>query len=103
MKRKGNQRLAHPDFPDEWTLADCDAACAEGWSIYKAHGALEIERNDVNDPPHENAPEWDSDDAAIEFIKAKASEGSERHQRALAIHEKYAEEIRATAFAAYAD
>jgi len=93
--------LLHPHFPeDRWTIADAHAADAEGWNIFEAHGYLEIERNDVNHPPYQDAPHWNSDDDAIDFVKAKAAEGSERHQRALAIHEKYDELIKEVAFSA---
>lgn len=89
-KRKPKNLFA-PDYPDHWTAADDDAACAEGWNIFEAdgRGVLEIERIDCNDPPHENAPTFKYDDDAIEHVRIRALQGSELHARALAIHRKY--------------
>lgn len=87
-------QLAHPEFPDDqWSVFDQNRACAEGWAIYEAvrdeETVLEIEKNDVNDPPHEDAPTYGSDVAAVRNVAKKARAGSWRHQRALAIHRKY--------------
>jgi hypothetical protein len=81
--------LVHPEFEDRWTLADADEADQEGWNIYEAQGILEIERNDVNDPPDEDAPHFEYDDDAVDHVRTGAQTGSALHMRALAIHEKY--------------
>lgn len=93
IQDEGPQAPAHPDFEDLWTNADQGRACSEGWAIFEAHGYLEIERNDVNDPPYEDAPYHESDDAAIEHVRARAAQGSELHGRALVIHARYEELI----------
>lgn len=96
MTKNTKQKQANvfaPEYPDQWTATDADAANAEGWDIFEVdgRGVLEIERNDCNDPPHENAPTWESDDAAIEHVRVRALQGSELHARALAIHRSYRE------------
>jgi len=87
-------QLAHPDFPhDQWSVFDQHRACAEGWAIYEAvreeATVLEIEKNDINDPPHEGAPTHSSDEAAVRHVAKTARAGSRRHQRAMAIHRKH--------------
>ena len=89
MKEVREAVLVHPEFEDRWTLADADEADQEGWNIYEAKGILEIERNDVNDPPNEDAPHFEYDDHAVDHVRAGAQTGSALHVRALAIHEKY--------------
>lgn len=91
--RKDNQ-LAHPEFPDaQWSVFDQHRACAEGWAIFEAvrdeGTVLEIEKNDTNDPPYEDAPTYSSDEAAVRHVAKKARAGSRRHQRAMAIHRKH--------------
>jgi hypothetical protein len=77
----------HPDFPDaQWTVADANAAEAEGWNIYDAGGVLEIGRNDVNHD--ENTLTFADHDDAVVHVSICARAGSELHQRALAIHHR---------------
>jgi hypothetical protein len=92
-KTKTEPNLFAPEYPDQWTAADANAADAEGWNIYEAtgYGVLEIERNQCNDPPHEDAPTYEYDDDATEHVRIRAAHGSELHARALAIHRSYRE------------
>jgi hypothetical protein len=87
-KPEARTSLVHDDFPDDhWTLDDASAADAEGWNIYDAGGVLEIERNDTNDV--EGATFFPTDDDARDHVTRRALEGSEMHQRALKIDQKY--------------
>lgn len=88
--------LAHPDFPDDiFSTSDQEGACAEGWAIFEAHGYLEIEKDD--NPESDDVPEFESDDAAIAHVEARAAAGSTLHHRALVIHRKYEDAIRKAA------
>ncbi len=91
--RKALSKPAHPGLDDRWTVRDQARACREGWAIYEAarYGitVLEIERNDVNDPPYEDAPQFKSDEEAIAHVRRRAREGSRLHRRALELHRRW--------------
>lgn len=89
-----NANRCHPDFPDDWAPKDEDIAGREGWAMVESRGGLEIQRCDVNDLPYQNAPHFKYDDDAQEHVRQRAMQGSDLHQRALAIHDKYAPTIR---------
>ena len=91
-RKKRQTALAHPTLNRSWTLADQDRACREGWAIFEASRGgitlLEIERNDVNDPPFENAPHFEFDEDARAHVYKQACKGSRFHRRALRIHQE---------------
>lgn len=89
----GSHGEAGGGSPEEWTDQDADRADAEGWNLYEYRGGLEIQRNDENDPPHEDAPRFEDDEHALKWVRSQAQRGSEMHSRALAIHQKYAAQI----------
>lgn len=74
---------AHPDFPHvSWSRADQAQAEAEGWAIFETTSpvVLEIDCDD-------EAAIFADGEKAVEFVALRASEGSEFHARALAIHQ----------------
>ena len=70
-----------------------DRANSEGWNILQAPWegieVYEIECNDTNAPPHENAQEFESDWAAIAYVAQQARRGSAFHRKALRIHRNW--------------
>lgn len=52
---------------------------SEGWALFDAGGVWQIQRDD-------EAAIFPDDEAAIRFVRERASEGSERHTQALAKH-----------------
>ena len=70
----------------EWSYADTLASYKEGWSIFDADGQLEIQRLDDPSaaiPGGPSDPVFESDVAAIAFVKERAVAGSDLHIRAL--------------------
>jgi hypothetical protein len=62
----------------------------EGWALFECDdGTLQLQRVDVPsdvDPALPSDPLFVSDEAAMEYVKARAAQGSELHIAALALH-----------------
>lgn len=74
------------DAPDTdgWTNDHTKAASAEGWNIFDSDTrGLEIQR--VDDPEDRAEPRFAGDGEAVEWVKARAREGSPLHILALEI------------------
>ncbi len=66
--------------PPPWTHKDSEAALKEGWDVWNnSKYGMEIERLD-------SRMLFPSDEAAWEFVKERAEEGSELHRKAWIIH-----------------
>lgn len=79
------------DDPGKWTRADSVSSCKEGWDVFDtSEGYSEIERLDEMTDPNDELgnidPVFKSDKEAIAFVTRKAQQGSERHRKALRIH-----------------
>lgn len=69
------------------TARESEQACAEGWGLFEVFGSarrpdgsLEIEKDDEADI-------FESDEAAVAFVRAQAEKGSALHRYALKLHE----------------
>jgi hypothetical protein len=73
--------LAAPEaLPEpEWSTADQHQASREGWAIF----------NDCEIQCDDEAEAFESDEAAIRWIRFRAEAGSDLHQRALRIHDAH--------------
>lgn len=69
-----------------WTYRRSCAALAEGWDLFDldATGIAEIQRFDGAEV------KFPSDEAAVTWVRERASDGSLLHKTALAIHEAHA-------------
>lgn len=71
---------------NEWSASDSEASVIEGWDVFENNEyGTEIER--IDDPLDGSDPVFDGDDSAITYVKHRASQGSDRHIRALALHD----------------
>jgi hypothetical protein len=77
-----------------WPVEDDQAAAAEGWGLIEAQrdgvpARLEIQRIDdpdawrAGDPETTTTPRFESDSDAVEYVIARAFEGSDLHARAV--------------------
>jgi hypothetical protein len=61
-----------------WTQQDSEAACAEGWDLFDAHGEMQVQRLD-------EAEILDGDHAAWQIIVNGCAAGSTLHVKAFAL------------------
>lgn len=70
-------RIVEPRAPcANWTREDSAAATREGWDVFETSRGAEIQRAD-------DVGIFKSDAAAREHVRARASEGSQLHARAI--------------------
>ncbi|HNC59547.1 MAG TPA: hypothetical protein PLP33_29235 [Leptospiraceae bacterium] len=63
----------------------------EGWALFNDGEILRLDEPSATDLPeleNQDEPIFESDEAAIEFVRRKAEEGSEYHKEALLLHRK---------------
>lgn len=65
-------------MPEVWSDKDCDAADEEGWNVFNPETDPIIEADS-------DAEEFEDNDAALRFVRARAKRGSELHQKALRV------------------
>jgi len=65
-------------FPLEWQKI----AIAEGWNVFDSSDyGLQIER--IDDPEDGSEPKFEGDEAAVDFVRRRAREGSRMHRMTL--------------------
>lgn len=77
--------------PQMWTIADRDKAALEGWTFSIDVQDREIvvkiaARLTAFNVKYTNSQRFSDDKAALEYVVARAGEGSDMHVRALLIH-----------------
>lgn len=60
-----------------WTIDDSERATDHGWNLFEANGRWMIMPDDDDDKP------LTSNETALQYVKDRAAEGSELHQKAL--------------------
>ena len=75
----GASKVLYRAVGAEWTCGDVDTALGEGWDLCPGDQGLAIRKCP-------DGPEFSSDAAAVDHVKARAARGSDVHRRALTIH-----------------
>jgi len=74
-----------------WDVGDNLNAEALGWGLFDtgSDGHPHFEIQGIDDPERGYPPEFESDADALDYVIARAADGSDLHARALAIHRQY--------------